>query len=185
MKVNLRNGTAYVSPQPNNHPETISVKGNEEILNDFGMFEQKDPNLKSIDPSSSIVLEGSMGRDVFEEFPAEMEEASAVTTLGFQKHSNQKLSQSSSSMVTKSKKTSTDKSHKHFVPDRPCPLRSTNAWLEDSENPAANDLIKTEIPAASDINKAEDESQEQNKEQVPKKSKKLRFFWYLYECWNA
>ena len=127
-----RNGTAYMPPQPHNHPETISVNGNEEILNDFGMFEQKDPNLKSIDPSSSIVLEGSMGRDVIEEFPAEMKEASAVTTLGFQKHSNQKLSQSSSSMAAKPKKTSTDKSHKDFIPDRPSPLRSTTAWSRRS-----------------------------------------------------
>ena len=138
------------------------------------MFEQKDPHLKSIDPSSSIVFEGSMGRDVFEEFPAEIEEASAVATLVAQKHSNQQLSRSSSSMVTKPKKTSTDKSHKHFVPDRPSPLRSTNVWLEDSENHAANDLIKTEIPAANDITIMEEESPEQNKALVLKKSKKLK-----------
>ena len=138
------------------------------------MFEQKDPHLKSIDPLSSIVIEGSMGRDVFEEFPAEMEEELAVATLGAERHSIQKLSESSSSMVTKPKKTSTDKSHKHFVPDRPSPLRSTIVWLEDSENPAANDLIKTKIPAANDITIMEEESPEQNKALVPKKSKKLK-----------
>ena len=124
------------------------------------MFEQKDPHLKSIDPSSSIVFEGSMGQDVFEEFPAEIDEPPAPT-LGTPKKVT--LFEPSSSMAAKPKKTSTDKSHKDIVSDRPSPLRSTDAWLEDSENHAANDLIKTEIPSAHDITIVEEENPEQKR----------------------